>query len=158
NASILNGSTLRCTWDPLDKQQPISNQVPDYLELLHQLEPPRLIATKWLKRRFTVKPPVGQTTRFDRRLKLIESELRKVPKSEPDKREPLELAAAMTQFDKHTDPTSLRGSRLKAIADEIVELTRYLAFRTLQRAAWSLHEREFHPVCRDDDDIRRCAK
>src|SRR5262245_26654359 len=52
-ARIMNGSTLHCTWDPLDKQKPISKQVPDYLELLHQLEAPRLIATRWLKKGYT---------------------------------------------------------------------------------------------------------
>lgn len=63
-------------------------------------------------------------------------------------------ALAMCKFDELTDPNELELRDEKTMSDDIVELTRFLLRRTLQRVSWAIHDWEFEPDLRDDEGQR----
>lgn len=63
-----------------------------------------------------------------------------------------DLAVAMCEFDAMTDPDELESKKRRADALRVRELTEYLVFRAVQRAAWASIGREFEP---DDGQDRR---
>jgi len=62
---------------------------------------------------------------------------------------PHDHAAKMCEFDKRTDPYAL-ASRNAGMARDILDLTRFLSYRTMQRASCAVHGVEFSPIHWED--------
>jgi len=70
-----------------------------------------------------------------------------------------ERAAALCEFDRSTDPYQLGIDHKMGMKDDIVALTRFLTWRTMQRASWATQNREFEPIeCEDSAQLARAMR
>ena len=77
---------------------------------------------------------------FDRRKRRIETFEAGRPSLQRD------MALAMCEFDRRTDPAQLRHDGDDAAAQRVLDVTQYLIHRVKQRAGYALQQREFVPV------------
>jgi hypothetical protein len=66
-------------------------------------------------------------------------------------------ALDMCKFDQLTDPDELGRMTPCSMGSKIESLSRYLLFRTIQRASWSVYRLQFEPPEELDEQNRHCA-
>ncbi|MCU0867342.1 MAG: hypothetical protein MUC36_26460 [Planctomycetes bacterium] len=95
------------------------------------------------KSRPTRKPARSNRVPFD----LFDRRKRRIEAFEPGQPSPRrDMALAMCEFDRRTDPAQLRHDGDHTAAQRVLDVTQYLIHRVKQRAGYALQQREFEPV------------